>query len=353
MHHPILSNKKYLGYYVVFWFFVAVGHFLFDYQVFNAGIWLSVADGAISSLIYALIGSTLWFAVRFSQMDNLDRSTIIFNHLALAAMTILCWLSVVYYMVKSFPVIGVNFQPFFESSLFWRVLLGLWHYALIMLVYYLYQYYNNYKVKLEKEVEYKETLQQAELSVLRSQLNPHFLFNSLNSISSMTLNDPGKAREMISQLSDFLRFTIQTEKEELSTFEKELDIITNYLAIEKVRFGERLEVNEDSDEECLGKKLPNLILQPLVENAVKFGLNDNEDKTIINITAGYFHGMLKVQVENNYKPNEKTRKGMGVGLKNIAQRMQVTYGRNDLMQICDKDGNFRVTLNFPQRLNGN
>jgi len=134
----------------------------------------------------------------------------------------------------------------------------------------------------ERKADMEKLAREAELNKLRQQLQPHFLFNSLNSISALTGQQPEKARHMIQQLSDFLRNTLRNEEQQWVSLQEELTYLELYLDIEKVRFGHRLQSSTNCDEESLQMKLPSMLLQPLVENAIKFGLYDTlEEVTII------------------------------------------------------------------------
>lgn len=348
MEHPILGRRLYAIIYFIFWLVLATGHFFANYKIFEASLWVSVFDSLVFNMSYSLLGLAHWYSVKFNQMEKHNTATLIFQHLAVSAISLLLLMVVGYYSIKLVPVLQTEFLLLYNNSLVLKLIYGFWYYAMLTMVYYVIIYYSNFKEKLMRETELNNYMQKAELDVLRSQINPHFLFNSLNSISALTIREPLKAREMVSQLSDFLRYTIKQSDDKMTVFEKEIDVIANFLAIEKVRFGDRIEVIEDADESCLGQKLPNMILQPLVENAVKYGVAQNTGKSKIIIKAGCFQGFLKVMVENTYDPEIKLKKGTGIGLKNITKRLQLIYGRNDLVHISNKDGIFRVTLTFPQ-----
>lgn len=348
MGHPILNRRLYTIIYFAFWLTIAFGQFMVNYKVFEATPWVSVFDSLIFNISYSFAGLAHWYSIKYSQMEKNDTITLIFQHLAISAITLLLVMIISYYGVGLIPMAKDEFLLLYNNSLVWKIAYGIWYYAMLSMIYYVIIYYNNFKEKLVRETELNSYMQKAELDVLRSQINPHFLFNSLNSISALTINEPSKAREMVSQLSDFLRYTIKQADDKMTAFEKEIDVVTNFLAIEKVRFGKRVDIAEDTDESCLGKKLPGMILQPLVENAVKYGVAQNTGKSKIAIKAMCFQGFLKVMVENTFDPEALLKKGMGIGLKNIAKRLQLIYGRSDLMQISNKDGIFRVTLTFPQ-----
>lgn len=199
--------------------------------------------------------------------------------------------------------------------------------------------------KSEMEKLNKET----ELFKLRQQLQPHFLFNSLNSISSLTGSNPKKARHMIHQLSDFLRGTLKKDEQQWNTLEEELQYLQLYLDIEKVRFGNRLQTETIYKDETLHFKLPALLLQPVVENAIKFGLYDTIGEVMIRLQAEMEPNILKIVVENPFDPETfQSSKGTGFGLSSIQRRLFLLCGRNDLLKTKKENGIFTTTILIPQ-----
>jgi LytS/YehU family sensor histidine kinase len=209
-------------------------------------------------------------------------------------------------------------------------------------------FYRNNKENQLKEAELKALVKESELNSLKSQINPHFLFNSLNSISSLTMTQPEKAQEMIIKLSEFLRYTTSNKEEKLTTLDKEISNITRYLDIEKIRFGKRLQVRQSVDDSCRDLKLPGLILQPLLENALKFGVYESTEESVIEIICSCNSSALSVVVRNKWDPDFQSNKGEGVGLKNIRSRLNIIYNREDLFKIRKDQYVFEVTIVFPQ-----
>ncbi len=201
----------------------------------------------------------------------------------------------------------------------------------------------------QRKADTERLAREAELNKLRQQLQPHFLFNSLNSISALTGSQPEKARHMIQQLSDFLRGTLRKEEQQWTTLEEEIQNVQLYLDIEKVRFGYRLQTNVELEGIVLEMKLPSLLLQPVVENAIKFGLYDTIGDVTILIVAKKINGMLEVTVQNPF--DESTAmpvKGMGFGLSSIKRRLFLLFARHDLLQTKKEDGQFITILSIPQ-----
>ncbi len=348
MDHPIINNRLNLSIYYLIWLFMAVIYGLFLIEFYDATTWQSVVDSFVYTVLFSVLGLGFWFTVRFNQMENTSLFNMAINHLAAISVTLILWLFLGFYSLKPFTFLFDNYRDFFDRILLWRVLMGITWYIMIVLVYYVIFYYKNFQDRLTLQTILQTDINTAELRVLKSQINPHFLFNSLNSINALTVDAPEKASDMIVKLSDYLRNSITGQKEGMRTLNGEIKNIDQYLDIEKVRFGERLEVIMDVSEKCGRNELPSMILQPLIENAVKYGVEENTGKVTIKIVADCFQSYLKVQIENNFDPDNKVTGGTGTGLKYIGKRMQLIYNREDLTNVEVDKHIFRVTLNFPQ-----
>lgn len=207
--------------------------------------------------------------------------------------------------------------------------------------------------KINEEAQLRETaensLRDAELIKLRQQIQPHFLFNSLNSINALVGSQPVIARKMIQNLSDFLRGTLKKDENKPVSFSEEIELLKLYLDIEKVRFGHRLNINFEMDDEATLKTIPPLLLQPIVENAIKFGLYNVLDQVDINIKAKQQNNHLIISVTNPFdEATATTRKGEGFGLSLIKRRLQLIYHRTDLLKTEKNSGIFKATILIPQ-----
>ena len=201
----------------------------------------------------------------------------------------------------------------------------------------------------QKLIEIERQLNNSELKNIQQQLQPHFLFNSLNSISALTVVKPEEARRMVHLLSDFLRGTLSREKEQLMPLPEEINYLNLYLEIEKVRFGHRLQVEFQLDEHCNQAKLPSLILQPIVENAIKYGLYGQTENVTIRIQSICENNQLVISISNPYSlESEKTSKGLGFGLSSIKRKLYLLYGQKDLLIINKTDTQFTTKLIIPQ-----
>ncbi|THU41296.1 GHKL domain-containing protein [Niastella caeni] len=206
----------------------------------------------------------------------------------------------------------------------------------------------------QKDSEHRKTnaeklSREAELYKLRQQLQPHFLFNSLNSISALITIQPAQARKMIQQLSDFLRGTLKKEENQWISLEDELQHLQLYLDIEKVRFGHRLNTAINSSDAANKLQLPSMLLQPLVENAIKFGLYDTTEPVTINIQAAQESNYLVITIQNPFDPETSSPKqGTGFGLSSVQRRLYLLFARNDLLITKHSDNLFTTVIKIPQ-----
>jgi LytS/YehU family sensor histidine kinase len=192
-------------------------------------------------------------------------------------------------------------------------------------------------------------VREAELQKLQLQLQPHFLFNSLNSINALIVVQPSRAREMVQQLSDFLRATLKRADEQWITLAQEADYLRLYLSIEKVRFGHRLEVQLNLDEQLLMWLIPPLLLQPLVENAIKFGLYGTTDNVTISMNIQREGNALQVEISNPFDADMQPSEGSGFGLSGLKRRLYLLYTRNDLLTTRTEGNQFFVRLTLPEK----
>ena len=288
--------------------------------------------------------------IRFSEFKSMKGLSFWINHIGGNVLIVFICFYVAKFVLSLF-VPDYIISELFVNSVLWRFALGLMYFFIIMLVYYLILNYSYYEEKKNAEIELKNLVKESELEALKSQINPHFLFNSLNSISSLTMIDAQRAQEMIIKLSDFLRNSLKYAKNETTELKEELHNIQLYLEIEKIRFGNKLNFEFVLHSACEKCKLPNMILQPLFENAVKFGVQESSGRVTISSVFELSQNMLLIEVRNNYESNVPSRKGRGVGLKNIRKRLELIYELTDLMNINRVENEYIVQLKIPQSFN--
>jgi LytS/YehU family sensor histidine kinase len=198
-----------------------------------------------------------------------------------------------------------------------------------------------------REAEARSLARDAQLYALRMQINPHFLFNSLNSIAALATVDGMRAREMCIRLSDFLRTSLGLGDRESLPLAEELALARSYLDVEQVRFGVRLQVSETVGPGCEECSIPALLLQPLVENAVKHGVAGMIEGGTVRLAVSRSGNEVVVEVENAFDPESEPPARMGIGLAHVRRRLEVRYGDRAHFEAGGRDGVYRVELRFP------
>jgi Histidine kinase len=227
--------------------------------------------------------------------------------------------------------------------------IGLPLYAMSMAIHYLVLAFETAREAERRALESQVTAREAQLRALRAQLNPHFLFNSLNSINALVGADPEGARRMCESLGEFLRRTLALGARDSVTLEEELSLVDRYFAIERVRFGARLALQRTIESDAERCMVPPLLLQPLVENAVKHGIAERIEGGTIRIDAIVREGSLRLSVENEVDDDSDPRPGEGVGLENVRRRLDAVSARAARLDTVRANGTFRATLTLPAR----
>ncbi len=345
MKHPLLSNTRMLALYGLFWLLIASANTLIQWNYYAMPIEQAIANSFVQYLLIAVLALNIWYVVKYNPIENNSWPKLVFFHLVAATIIILIWIYTTNLLISLImPVLNDYLAMSFPS----RFLSGYLLYVFYVFFFMAIIYYQNFKDKVKREGELKSLIREAELHALKSQINPHFLFNSLNSISSLTMSDPAKAQEMVINLSTLMRYSLKHGQNEKVTFGTEIENNKLYLAIEKVRFGNKLQPVYRVDEKCYGAILPNMILQPIYENAIKYGVYEATEPVEITTEASCNGEFLEISVSNSYDPGVRSKKGEGIGLRNIRERLQIIYGNPGLLKIKDNKKFFIVTLTIPQ-----
>jgi len=351
MRNPFLVNRTYSITYAVAWILIAGIHVAILCLASAQELSIAVIDSLIFNLLFAFIGLSLWYTIRFYDFNRGNITDRLLNHLLIALVVLGVWLGLGYLILNNLWPDNQVYHDFLDDSIPWRAVAGFLLYSLIVLVYYLYINYEDRQTRIRNESNLQVQVREAEIEMLKAQINPHFLFNSLNSVSSLISSQPEQAREMIVKLSGFLRYSLEKHHNGLTSLETELENIRHYLEIEKVRFGTRLQFDISVPEPCLKLTVPHMILQPLVENSIKHGVYESTEPIRIDLTAEEADtGELRITVANDFDPEAPPRKGKGIGLLNTKNRLYLVYNCENCM-TTDKEGNrFSVFLRIPQHV---
>ena len=224
-------------------------------------------------------------------------------------------------------------------------------YITAIAAFYILKYIETIQDKENERAQLAITNNEMRMSLLKSQINPHFLFNTLNSISTLMSTDKGKARQMMTMLSDVMRYALDSNSVRDVPLENELDFIRNYINIQQVRFGSRLIYKEDIDDNCKKLTIPPMVLQPLVENSVKHGITPKEEGGTIYLSIKRVNGEAHFSVADDgigiNSGSEYESSNSGVGLINSDKRLQSMYGQNSKIHIMADEDGFVVNFNVP------
>lgn len=355
--HPILGYPRRLGLYLVTW--IILSELLFYVATYHHGGIDKFQSGAFFfplSVIYAFICLSAWYSCRGIPLEDTSFTGMLVPHL-LAALIVASFWAVMARALASALSRLPRLQGFDERvvrSIPVFLAMGILLYLLAVALFYVLLAQEASREAEQRESQARVLARDAELRALKAQVNPHFLFNSLHSISALTSSDPKRAREMCIALADFLRATLGLGEKALIPLEEELSLIHSFLAVEKIRFGARLRMEEQIDPETLDCMVPPLILQPLVENAVVHGIANLTEGGWIQLRIGTVHNSrnsqesnVSIEVENRFDPEAPARRKSGVGLANVRQRLDTRYGNHASFSV-DKDGErFHVGLRLP------
>lgn len=303
------------------------------------------------AVFYGAVCLSAWWVCRSSPIDDRDPLRAVMAQFIAAIQSGVVWVVVATaWAVVLAHVSGVDLdRPGMLRDAIVLLAIGLPLYLLSAVVHYLLLALEEAHEAAERVLESQVVAREAELRALRAQLNPHFLFNSLNSINALVGRDPEAARNMCEGLGDFLRRTLRLGAREAVTLGEELGLVDRYLTIEQVRFGERLKLERSVDPAALECLLPPLLLQPLIENAIKHGVADRIDGGIVRLAAERRSGQLVVTLENPVDHDAPSRSGDGLGLENVRRRLAVLGPREGSLVVSREADRFRVTLSLVAR----
>lgn len=243
-----------------------------------------------------------------------------------------------------------NWKGHLKRLLSWEGLHVHDQYIVIIAVYYLIRYFENVQKQESEKSELALKNREMQISLLKSQINPHFLFNTLNSINTLIGSSKEQARRVITQLSDIFRYALDSHGDQMVRLIHELDFIDNYIRIQQVRFGDRLKFIKQVDFSCLSVFIPPMILQPLVENSVKYGIAPKDDGGTIVLTVKRFNNMIFFEVKDDGLGTNAKKVmdgGSGVGLRNTDQRLKSIFGAGAGLRIRSNEWGYSVSFFIP------
>ncbi len=344
MAKSLFSNRRFNIIFGIFWVVMA-GDYIIVMHWFGLPWDAAIIDSLISNSILFLACLLVMNILRY----YLPKGEQYINIFSICLLLSIIWLVLTKWLLKLSLGHHAGYPDMLNHSLPIRFSIGFLLLGCVTMISILWYNQQEQKENELRKSDAEKLAKEAELFKLRQQLQPHFLFNSLNSINALIGSRPEEARKMVQQLSDFLRGTLKKEETQWVTLQEELQYLQLYLDIEKVRFGNRLSTMIESDEESKQLKLPALLLQPIVENAIKFGLYDTTGETVIRLQTEKKEGDLIIKVMNPYDPETSSPKqGTGFGLKSVQRRLYLLFARADLLSTDAKNNIFTTVVKVPQ-----
>jgi histidine kinase len=346
--HPILARSGRLAAYIAMW---APPGILLAALLAVQGVFewrLAFATAVPLSIAYGFLCLSAWYVAAGSPIDRVGLLRIAVTASVAAFMSSAVWLLI----GRGWLGVIASFWHFGDATLAFRAAaptvfgFGFLLYLLAMAISYFAAAFERSRDAERRGLEMQVLAREAELRALRAQIDPHFLFNSLQSISALTTADPAAARRMCLLLADFLRDTLALGARQRIPLGSELAIAKRFLAIEQVRFGDRLrvEVTADAAEECL---VPPLVLQPLVENAVTHGIAHVLEGGVVRIAAARGPAVLRIRVDNPCDRDRPAGRGTGMGLSNVRTRLRTLYGADASLDTQETGGRFCAQIEMP------
>ena len=348
--HPLFAHRNRITFlYLVAW--VAGGTFVAGLMSGAADVpFVSAVEYAVPlALVYGFLCLSAWWVCRATPVQGTPPLRLFRNQVGAAASVSALWtLLGAVWAIALGRLAHVTIAPVeLMRRILFLFMLGIPVYLASAVVHYLFLAFDASHVAERRLLETEVSARESELRALRAQLDPHFLFNSLNSINALVGTDPEGARRMCELLGDFMRRTLTLGAKSEVTLAEELSLVERYLEIEQVRFGDRLRVVREIDPATTTCLVPPLLLQPLVENAVKHGVARRVDGGTIRLAAHRANGRLGIVVENPVDPDAPPKRGQGVGLENVRRRLQAFRARETTLQAWLEGTRFRVEVSLP------
>lgn len=313
----------------------------------NFIMWYYIAEAAVCALVaYAFSNIILYFLEKYTDFGNIKRKTVWL--MITVFIVVLCLYG---YLV--WPVLDLVYPYFMDKNVeadlftmlanmpYFSAIFMIWMFIIVAIK--LYHYVSQVKIN---QLELESNLKESQLNTLKGQINPHFMFNSLNNIRGLILEDAARAREMITRLSEMLRYSLTKNDINAISIKEELQTVDNYIEISKIQFEERLKFNCDVDKSVLSISIPPMVIQMLIENAVKHGVGKLKEGGEINLSIEAIDGQLNILVENSgtLSMNEDTTK---LGLENIKKRLSLIYGDTAGFTLQEREGWVVAKITIP------
>ena len=338
--HPILGRRQRLLVYLLGWTAAGAVLAMAPWAAGEVRLAPALAFVVPLALVYGFVCLSVWYPCRATPLARSSLARLAATHLSAAVLASGLWCGAAKLLARAAWHSDVRGTTYLFSA-------GVLLYLLAVAVHYLLIALEDSRQAERRVLQADVAAREAELRALRSQVNPHFLFNSLNSIGALAASDPQAARRMCLLLGDFLRQSLRMGGRDRIPLADELALCANYLEIERVRFGPRLQVMEDVDERARACRIPPLLLQPLIENAIVHGIAQRLDGGTVRCAARVEGDTLRIELENPCDADRPRGRGAGVGLENVRRRLLASYADAARLSAEEREGVFRVKVTLP------
>lgn len=347
--HPFLIHRRWLVSYLLVWALLAT----VPATVLAPGgaqQWAQAFAVVLApTVLFAVSTLPCWYLCRALRPEWSAAGRLVAAHGIAAVVWSVLWLALGQIMAQVVGAVtgGLDAPREFESRRAEMFAVGILFYALAAAFHYLLMSLETAREAQSRISELEIQARDSALTALKAQIHPHFLFNSLNTISALTTKDPAQARQMCILLADFLRMSLRTAQKQEVSWADELALTKAYLGVEAIRLGARLQIIEDIDPDCRSFLVPPLILQPLVENAIRHGIALLAQGGRLKIAARIHADTLRLQVTNPYDPEAKATSTSGLGLRTLRERLRTMYEDRAMIEISRASGVFDVVIRLP------
>ena len=346
--HPILARTDRLALYLGGWLIVSV--LLGSVLALQGLTWVEALLFLVPiTIVYGFVCLSAWYVCRGTPIVAHGGGRALASAAVAAAVASGLWAGLSHLWINalvSFPTLAAAEEPY-RRQVPLLFASGVLLYLLALAVHYLLLAFETAREAERRQLQLEVLARDAELRALRAQIDPHFLYNSLNSINALTGSDPAGARRMCVLLGDFMRNTLKVGTRDRISLEDELLLTDGFLSIEQVRFGERLQVERSIDPAASKCLVPPLLLQPLVENAIAHGIARTLEGGVIRLDVARNDGRLSIAILNPKDPDDIQRQTGGVGLENVRRRLETMFGNGARMETHADPDQFRVELSLP------
>ena len=326
------------------WAALLAAHFFGVLFFFNEPVIPILVDSIIYFSLFGLLSIGCFYFIKYLNLPEKPAFSTILNLLAAVIACTFIWFLLGKLILSNLFSGNESFMEFFDSFYFLRGFEGIVLFILMVTLFVVIRYQERIGAVQLEEAKLKSLVSESRMEALNSQINPHFLFNSLNSISAQTLVDAEKAREMLSGLSEYLRYTLESQDQALVPFEKEIQNALKYMDIEGIRFGKRLDFKYEIGNGAGEYLVPRMLLQPLLENIIKHAVENSTGTIRAELKVSSEAQGFTLLLENDLGDHVKGSKSSGIGLRNIEERLQICFGQDFGFHADELDGKFKVFL---------